>query len=207
MLLQTSVPHIILQKEIAEREAQEAEEQLLAEEAARTAKRPRHQDLDFEALAENYTDSDELPALRTSLSQVLEKPHPRAIGNRNAFVFDDDEKEDTALADLKEKMKKLKVVSRAKVTQDRIYSGAYHPETTKDLIFFGDKHGQLGIWDAQAPPGEDDEDPRPLHEREGGKYWRLQTHWPATSKSSISSIKFDPIDSHSVRPLPFLATI
>lgn len=34
-------------------------------------------------------------------------------------------------------MRGLKVVSRAKVTQDRVYSAAYHPEITKDLIFFG----------------------------------------------------------------------
>ena len=38
---------------------------------------------------------------------------------------------------LKEKLGKLKIVARAKVTQDRIYSAAYHPEPTKDLIFFG----------------------------------------------------------------------
>jgi len=34
--------------------------------------------------------------------------------------------------------------------------------------------------------------------REGGKYWRLQLHWPATAKSSISCVKFDPTDSHNV---------
>jgi len=31
----------------------------------------------------------------------------------------------------------LKVVARAKVMQDRVYSAAYHPDPTKDLIFFG----------------------------------------------------------------------
>jgi WD repeat-containing protein 76 len=64
-----------------------------------------------------------------------------------------------------------------------------------------DKHGQLGIWDAQAPADEvaDEEgDVSVPDDKEGGKYWRLQLHWPATSRSSISCIKFDPIDSHSV---------
>lgn len=113
-------------------------------------------------------------------------------------------------------------MSRAKVTQDRIYSAAYHPEKSKDLIFFGgtcglvscnyertpanninisDKHGKLGIWDARAPAdeiGDDNGDVASTEDREGGKYWQLQPHWPATSKSSISSIKLDPIDSHSV---------
>ena len=70
------------------------------------------------------------------------------------------------------------------------------------LNFSLDKHGQLGIWDARAPAeevaDEDGEVAGPADDQERGKYWRLQAHWPATSKSSISAIKFDPIDSHSV---------
>lgn len=65
-----------------------------------------------------------------------------------------------------------------------------------------DKHGQLGIWDARAAPDEvadEDEDIASPNDREGGQYWRLQVHWPATSKSSISTVKFDPVNSHNVR--------
>lgn len=65
-----------------------------------------------------------------------------------------------------------------------------------------DKRGQLGIWDARAPAddvGEEDDGVDP-DRQEMGKYWRLQVHWPATSLSSISCIKFDPIDAHSVGP-------
>ena len=54
-----------------------------------------------------------------------------------AFDFDDDKQEHAELKNLKEKLSNLKVIARAKVTQDRIYSAAYHPEPTKDLIFFG----------------------------------------------------------------------
>lgn len=78
---------------------------------------------------------------------------------------------------------------------------AYHPEVTKDLIFVGDKHGCLGIWDALAPPeaNEDDqeEDNKDSNELEG-RYWRLQPHWPKSSKSSISCIKFSPTDRRNV---------
>lgn len=68
---------------------------------------------------------------------------------------------------------------------------------------FLDKHGQLGIWDARAPAEEvadEDGDVGPASEGSQGRYWRLQPHWPATSnlKSSLSSIRIDPIDSHSV---------
>jgi hypothetical protein len=57
-----------------------------------------------------------------------------------------------------------------------------------------DKHGQLGIWDARAPTEDGDESA----DKEGGKIYRLQPHWPATSKSSICSLKLDPLDSHGV---------
>ena len=52
-------------------------------------------------------------------------------------MFDEDQKNEAEVADLRKKLQKLRVVSRAKVTQDRIYSAAYHPEPTKDLVFFG----------------------------------------------------------------------
>jgi hypothetical protein len=190
------------QKEEAEREAIEAEERLLAEETARLAKRPRHHDLDYDTLAENSTDADALPGLRMTMAAVVDKPYPRVAAERDAFTFDDDaEGEEAALAELRTRLQRLRVVARAKVTQDRIYSAAYHPDPTKDLLFFGDKHGQLGIWDARAAPDEgSDDDEREPNERESGRYWRLQVHWPATSKSSISSLKLDPVDAHSVKP-------
>ena len=164
----------------------------------------------------------ELSELRATFQVVLKTPRPKGTSGDDAYVFDDNKKEEAEVTELKKKLGKLKVVARAKVTQDRIYSAAYHPEPTKDLIFFGgkrlipleaplisscaDKHGQLGIWDALAPvdaPEDDDEDTTPPEDREGGKYWRLQMHWPATSKSSISCVKFDPIDSFSVSFLTF----
>jgi hypothetical protein len=64
-----------------------------------------------------------------------------------------------------------------------------------------DKHGQLGIWDARAQPEEvvdEDGDISTPDDGEGGKYWRLQVHWPATAKSSISTVKFDPVNAHNV---------
>ncbi len=150
---------------------------------------------------------------------MLKTPQPKGTSGDDAYVFDNHKEEEAKVTELKQMFQKLKIVARAKVTQDRIYSAAYHPEPTKDLIFFGgtvsimfrkphrisfeaDKHGQLGIWDAQAPvdvpDDNDDDDSTPAEDREGGKYHRLQMHWPASSKSSISCIKLDPIDSFSV---------
>ncbi|EED84163.1 predicted protein [Postia placenta Mad-698-R] len=199
------------EKEEEERRAKEAEERLEAEERAREAKKPRHWDLDLPTLTDELG-YEELGTLRTTLQVTLKTAHPREAAAQDSFVFEEDEKENAAVAELKETLSHLKVVARAKVTQDRVYSAAFHPEPTKDLIFFGDKHGQLGIWDARAPAEEaadDEEDTTALSrsDRENGKYWRLQLHWPATSKSSISSIKFDPTDAHSVYTSSYDSTI
>ncbi|KAF8838340.1 WD40 repeat-like protein [Paxillus ammoniavirescens] len=197
--------------ETEERRIKEEEERIQAEEQARLAKRPRTQDLDIPVLtAAEELDDQEIGALRGSLQAVTNVSIPRCIEDVGAWVYDDDKKDEGEVQALRERLGKMKVVSRAKVTQDRVYSAAYHPEPTKDLVFFGDKHGQLGIWDARAPADEvadEDGDVVPNDEKEGGKYWRLQQHWPATSKSSISSIRIDPIDSHSLYTTSYDCTI
>lgn len=43
-----------------------------------------------------------------------------------------------------------------------------------------------------------DEDGEVTLSEDGGKIFRLQPHWPATSKSSISCIKLDPLDTRKV---------
>ncbi|KAF9242088.1 WD40-repeat-containing domain protein [Melanogaster broomeanus] len=180
--------------EDGERRRKEEGERLQAEEQARLAKRPRKQDLDISTLtAAEELDDEDIGALRGSLQAVTNASIPRRIG-------DVGEKE---VAALRKRLGKMKVVARAKVTIDRVYSAAYHPEPTKDLIFFGDKHGQLGIWDARAPMDEvadEDSDITPANEKEG-------QHWPATSKSSISSIRIDPIDSHNLYTTSYDCTI
>ncbi|KAF9218287.1 WD40 repeat-like protein [Gyrodon lividus] len=205
-----------LQKRKRETEAEvhrkkEEEERLQAKELARLAKRPRTQDLDIVVLTvAEELDDREMGALRGSLQAVTNASIPKRIGDVSAWVFDDDKKDEKEVQALRKRLGKMKVVARAKVTQDRVYSAAYHPEPTKDLIFFGDKHGQLGIWDARAPVDEvadDDGDVTPTDDKEGGKYWRLQQHWPATSKSSISSVRIDPIDSHSLYTTSYDCTI
>ncbi|KAF9483761.1 WD40 repeat-like protein [Pholiota conissans] len=175
---------------------QELRDQEDALERARIAKRPRHDILHFNTLAETDSPQD-ISELSTTMQSVVQEI--RRIGNPDDFVYSEEAKHVAAVKELREKVQNLKVVSRAKVTTNRVYCAVYHPEITKDLIFFGDKHGQLGIWDARAAPEEEEVDGDIAPEnKEGGKYWRLQLHWPATPKSSISSIKVDPIDSHNI---------
>lgn len=69
---------------------------------------------------------------------------------------------------------------------------------TKDVVFIGDKHGKIGIWEPLAIPEETVDTDGDTVITEGGHHWTLQPHWPSTSKSSVSMIRVDPIDAHSV---------
>lgn len=116
--------------------AKEEEERLLAQEQAKAAKRPRHDVLNFKTLVES-NEPQEVSNLSTTLGSIVQFSGSRRSENPEAFAFDNDRKHQSALKDLQEQLQDLKVVSRAKVTMNRIYSAAYHPEVSKDLIFFG----------------------------------------------------------------------
>ena len=119
-----------------EQRAKEAEERLEAEERARVAKRPRHQALHLATLAEEH-EPEELTTLSTALQTVAQSAQPKRLGDPEAFTFDNDKNENAIVSELREKLQPMKIVSRAKVTLNRIYSAAYHPEVSKDLVFFG----------------------------------------------------------------------
>lgn len=76
----------------------------------------------------------------SSLTKSVEnipKDTKKRVPDFDDFVYEDGEKEEQAVAELREKMNGLTVHARAKVTKSRVYCAAYHPEVTKDLIFFG----------------------------------------------------------------------
>jgi hypothetical protein len=64
-------------------------------------------------------------------------PRPQRLGTYDSFTYEDTKEEEREVAELKRKLSKLKIVARAKVTMDRVYCAQYHPEKSKDLIFFG----------------------------------------------------------------------
>ncbi|KAL1712101.1 WD40-repeat-containing domain protein [Schizophyllum commune] len=180
------------------RRAKEEAERLEAEERAREAKRPRHQDLDLRTI-NSPSKSKKSPSKSTAGSESTTTGWRRAADPED-FVYSaaESKKEDAEVTGLRESLQGLQIVSRAKVTQDRVYSVAYHPEKSKDLIFFG------------APTDDEvDEDGEPSDPstEEGGKYWRLQLHWPATAKSSISTIKIDPVNSQTIYTTSYDCTL
>jgi len=75
--------------------------------------------------------------LNITFETIVSQPHPRRVGNCDAFEYDNGKRDEREVENLRKRLGSMKVVARAKVTQDRIYSSAYHPDTSKDLIFFG----------------------------------------------------------------------
>ena len=128
--------------ETHKRKREEEEERIAAEERAMLAKRPRTQDLDLAVLTDaGELDDNDTTALRRTVQAVTNGPIPKRVGNVRDWVFDRNEKDEEEVKALRERLGKMKIVARAKVTEDRIYSAAYHPEPSKDLIFFGGERG------------------------------------------------------------------
>jgi hypothetical protein len=67
----------------------------------------------------------------------IPKDIKKRVPDFDDFVYEDNKEEERLVAELRKKMSGLKVHARAKVTRSRVYCAAYHPEVTKDLIFFG----------------------------------------------------------------------
>ncbi|KAG6898377.1 hypothetical protein C0992_009052 [Termitomyces sp. T32_za158] len=180
--------------------AQEAEARLEAEERARMANRPRRHDLELSVLL-GEEGMEKVSSFATTLQVVVQEPHSKRVADPEAFTYGKDNKrEEVEVSELRERLQSLRIVSRAKVTQDRVYSAAYHPEISKDLIFFGDKHGQLGIWDARAPPDEvtdEDGEAETDENGEGGKYWRLQVY-TSSYDCSVRCLSFETSISRQV---------
>lgn len=118
-----------LQAEEEARHAKETEERLWREEEARAAKRPRHQDLDLSTLGDDMS-TDELADLTATLRSCARRDDERGCD------LDDALEEASQVAQLKQQFSKMKIVSRAKVTQDRVYCALYHPEQVTSLLTF-----------------------------------------------------------------------
>ena len=137
----------LLQQEEEVQRRQEEEERLAAEERTREAKKPRHGELDLETLAgQEEWAPGAFSELSARLRSLLQARHPRRSADRDAFVFEKDKKEAVEVEKLRERLKDMKVVARAKVTQNRVYSAAYHPDPTMDLIFFGGGCGTRNVF-------------------------------------------------------------
>jgi WD repeat-containing protein 76 len=113
----------------------EEEEKLKLEEERRKANRPRHNKLDLINLVEG-AGAEETSTLSAAMESV-KKDVKKRVPDFEDYMYDDEDEESKEVDDLRQKLSGMKVYARAKVTKSRIYSAAYHPEVSKDLIFFG----------------------------------------------------------------------
>jgi hypothetical protein len=179
----------VVKRQMEEREAAERE----AYEAAKRARHEQH-DLAFllgEDAAADVTSKKRLEAaLRniaatkpTLTSDLLEDAKEDKRRIRNGDGVNDQYK------DLKEKLDKMQLRSVDKAAQRRVYSMLMHPSADKDLIFVGDKEGNIGVWDPLASNDEEDKDAMA-----SGYSWSLQVH----GKAPITCLRFDPVSADSL---------
>ncbi|KIX01835.1 uncharacterized protein Z518_09562 [Rhinocladiella mackenziei CBS 650.93] len=116
----------------------------------------------------NFADGSSLIGTDVILKGVA-KPYERTFHEEDIR-----QTSDKGLKALRERMSSLQLwnawePNRIKITHERIYSMAFHPTTSKPIVFAGDKMGTLGIVDASQEPvkavkqedeEEEDEDPQ-----------------------------------------------
>ena len=132
--------------EVAKRKAED--DYVATQEAAR-AKRQRHSgELNLSDVVVGGREWDRSENFLADVVSQGANPYERTFG-------DDEVREttDKELRALREHMSGLELYdgfepNRIKITPERIYSLGFHPTTDKQLVFAGDKLGNLGIFDA-----------------------------------------------------------
>ncbi|RXK39424.1 WD-repeat protein [Tremella mesenterica] len=135
--------------------------------------------------------------LERYLTAIGNLPDPRPLPDLKSTpseTYTDKDTLPTEIQRLKAQFKNMELKANAKVTQERVYSMVVHPEKTKTLVFVGDKHGMVGIWDALGPneetPENDDNTSEAKEEESEGRIWHVQAH----ARNSIPCMKIDPVD-------------
>jgi hypothetical protein len=122
------------QEEEEARRQEEEKERIAQEERELIARLPRHDDLDLAKLGADEQTPEEHEALLSTLRGASKTDF---TGSGDASTSYSDDRHDQSLIELKKQFKNMAIVSRAKVTLDRVYSAVFHADRTKDLIFFG----------------------------------------------------------------------
>ena len=136
--------------EVAKRKA---EDEHAAEQEVARAKRQRHSgELNLSDVVVGGRDWDKSENFLVDVVSRGANPYERTFGDSEVRETTDKE-----LKALREQMSGLELYdgfepNRIKITPERIYSLGFHPTTEKQLVFAGDKLGNLGIFDASQAP-------------------------------------------------------
>ena len=132
--------------EVAKRKA---EDEYVATQEAAKVKRQRHSgELNLSDVVVGGRKWDKSENVLVDVVSRGAKPYERTFGDSEVRETTDKE-----LKSLREQMSGLELYdgfepNRIKITPERIYSLGFHPTTDKQLVFAGDKMGNLGIFDA-----------------------------------------------------------
>lgn len=132
--------------EVAKRKA---EDEYVATQEAAKVKRQRHSgELNLSDVVVGGRKWDKSENVLVDVVSRGAKPYERTFGDSEVRETTDKE-----LRSLREGMSGLELYdgfepNRIKITPERIYSLGFHPTTDKQLVFAGDKMGNLGIFDA-----------------------------------------------------------
>ncbi|TIB34551.1 hypothetical protein E3P84_01765 [Wallemia ichthyophaga] len=149
------------------------------------AKKENDEDEDDE---EDDDENDELIAKELSGYLASRPAIPRPI---HSVEDEKDTNSSDSVHKYKERANSLVFKTIQKVTSNRIHSMQYHPDKESDLVFAGDKYGQLGILKYDA-------------DKDTAQIWRLQPH---VIGSPISCIRFDASDSRKAFTTSYDCTI
>ena len=142
--------------EVAKRKAED--EYVAVQEAARVKRQRQSGPLDLSDVVVAGKDWDKSENFLVDVVSRGAKPYQRTFGETEVKQTTDKE-----LRALRAQMSGLELYdgfepNRIKLTPERIYSMGFHPTTDKQLVFAGDKMGNLGIFDAsqKASPAKKD---------------------------------------------------
>ena len=79
---------------------------------------------------------EDISRLKLTFKTIVRRPHISRVNDRDT-QYNNYKRYGREVKDLRKRLRSMKVISQAKVNQNRIYSCAYHPDISKDLIFFG----------------------------------------------------------------------
>ena len=132
--------------EVAKRKAED--EYVAVQEAAKVKRQRQSGPLDLSDVVVAGKNWDKSENFFVDVVSRGAKPYERTFGQTEVKETTDKE-----LRALREQMSNLELYdgfepNRIKITPERIYSLGFHPTTDKQLVFAGDKMGNLGIFDA-----------------------------------------------------------
>jgi len=80
---------------------------------------------------------EDISTLNITFKAIVSRPHTSCVNDCDTLEYNDGKRYEREMKNLRKRLRSMKIVSRAKVNQNRTYSCAYHPDISKDLIFFG----------------------------------------------------------------------